>query len=343
MYRRGKVNLVSDPRYVSQAALFDVQAAAIREDAADLCCQDDVRCKSAMKSVEISLCKPLEGGESPDPCVFGGSYTMSGEGYSTIFGTIQRTYSTEAGSGLREIAEKNLGYYGPNRVTAQFSANPSSVRAKAGPTYPLTGKIVLTSYVSEKEGLAALIPTLNHELGHACSMIRMQMSAVSKDVSLDKATRAVEWLNLVKDRCDSNVKLSEAYYDFWEGLGESRGLAQCLYKIAEMNQKQQVDRKCEKLCPGHYLEEGVGIAFSLLNGDLKGRADSVFPTTCDHVRDGQHPMVSDVVDCLAQHSERFRRRLSEAYNCGPSTSPRSLPNPPLELPISAIPSHIAGQ
>jgi hypothetical protein len=148
-------------------------------------------------------------------------------------------------------------------------------------------------------------------------MIRMQLAATSgaDPGSLVRASRAVQWLNHVKDRCDSNLKLPDAYYDFWESLGETREFAQCLYRLTEVNQKNQVDRACDRLCPGHYLEESVGIAFSLLNGDLRGNSDSVFPNTCDHVRDGQHPMVSDVVDCLARYSPRFRARVGAAYGC----------------------------
>lgn len=307
MYRRGKINIVFDSRYKYLMSSFESRLGEVRKQAAMLCCGDDERCRNAMESVEVSLCKPQPQGTGPDPCVFGGSYTMPGEGYSAIFTTIRRAYESESGAELRDIATRNLSFYGENRTFG----------GKIITSYPRTGKIILTSYVQENDGVSELIPTLHHEFGHACSMIRMQLAATSgaDPGSLVRASRAVQWLNHVKDRCDSNLKLPDAYYDFWESLGETREFAQCLYRLTEVNRKSQVDRACDRLCPGHYLEESVGIAFSLLNGDLHGNSDSVFPNTCDHVRDGQHPMVSDVVDCLARYSPRFRARVGAAYGC----------------------------
>ncbi|MEK7356342.1 MAG: hypothetical protein AAB250_07825, partial [Bdellovibrionota bacterium] len=101
----------------------------------------------------------------------------------------------------------------------------------------------------------------------------------------------------------------------WTSIGESRELAQCLADITTLNQKGAIDKTCNGLCAGHYLEESLGIAFSLLLGDLSGKPSSVFPNTCDHVRDGQHPLVSDVVDCLAQASPRFRDKIKSTYGC----------------------------
>jgi hypothetical protein len=354
MYKRGKINLLTDPRFESLSVENAIRIGEIRSSATEFCCGGDETCQEAMGRVPISLCQPGEklSGESPDPCVFGGSYSMSGESYASIFEFINKGYDSPQNIEIREIARRNLRYYGaPKNAQWPFwkfskgsagsvqgssvgrasdvAASQSNLGAVKGtasllqPVDPFSfvGKIILTSYVPENEGFATLVPTLQHELGHACSMVHMQMAAASgienirDDGNNKKAMRAVQWLNLVKDRCNADAVLPDAYFDFWEALGEPKAVSQCLLRLAELNQKQLIDRKCEKLCPGHYLEESVGIAFSLLVGDLRGETDSVFPNTCDHVRDGQHPMVSDVVECLAQNSPRFRTRLSAVYKC----------------------------
>jgi len=241
---------------------------------------------------------------------------MPGEGYAAIFQAIHREYDSEGSQAFRRLAERNL--------TSQELLDEKTPEALN------SGNIVLSSYISKSVGIAGIEPVMLHELGHACSMIRMQnwamdgqknnpshalTSGLAPAERMLRALRATKWLDSARDRCNPELELPEAYFDFWQAVGETRGFAGCLYQLAADNQKQLIDRACPGLCPGHYLEESVGIAFSLLLGDLKGQADSVFPNTCDHVRDGQHPMVSDVADCLMQNSPRFRARMGAAYHC----------------------------
>lgn len=311
LYRRGQVNVLADASYKGWADALMVKAGEIREQSGELCCGENQVCKEAMASVEVSLCEPQSNPEVPDPCAFGGYFQMSGANYTRIFRAIYRQYSGGDGEGLRQTAVQNLS---PSEVTRLQQESGSGVLA---PFRLIGGKIVLSSYVSRDSGIKSIEPTLRHEFGHACSMIRMQAAALSgvSSETMGKAARAVQWLDQVKHRCVIDQQLPEAYYDFWKDLGESREMAACLYRLAEANQTQRIDRTCERLCPGHYIEESVGIAFSLLSGDLSGAPGAVFPNTCNHVRDGQHPMVSDVADCLARYSPRFRARLHETYKC----------------------------
>ena len=203
---------------------------------------------------------------------------------------------------IKKIAQKNL----PFRM-------PASIANQGAKELP-RGSIVLSSYVSRDLGVKALEPVILHEFGHACSMVKMQNAAIDGE-SLQKAKRATVWLDEAKLRCKADLVPPEAYYDFWESIGETRELASCLKDLAVLNQKQAIDRPCKNICPGHYLEESVGIAFSLLTGDLEGKVESVFPNTCDHTRDAQHPMVADVVECLTQNSQHFREKLKRTYAC----------------------------
>jgi hypothetical protein len=234
---------------------------------------------------------------------FSGAATKcQGEGYTAIFRAIQKVHGGASAAEFKRIAEKNLG--GSDGL---FEPMPDLNR----------GNIVLSSYVSKAQGVASLEPVILHELGHACSMVHMQENSLQPKDS-DKSLRATRWLDSARNRCSQDTELPEAYYDFWTSIGESRQLAACLFQLTSDNQKQKVDRSCPGLCPGHYMEESVGIAFSLLSGDVRGLPQSVFPNTCDHVRDGQHPMVSDVAECLTQHSPRFREKLRRAYGCSQS-------------------------
>jgi hypothetical protein len=303
MTRRGRANLYTDPEFQPQLAALFERVEQVRESSAKLCCGDDPQCRALMAAVKIDVCKPQEDPDSPDPCVFGGSYRMSGKGYASVFRAIQRQYSGEETAELKRMASRNLSV--------------DEMRDPEAPAEPVSGTIVLSSYVSKKIGIASIDPVIMHEFGHACSMIKMQQTALSASSTdtLAQAHRAVQWLDRARSRCKAEVELPESYLDFWESLGESRELAKCFYQLTKANQEQAVDRTCSNLCPGHFLEETVGIAFSLLLGKLDGSPGAVFPGTCDHVRDGQHPMVSDVVDCMAQHSSRFRERLRQMNHC----------------------------
>lgn len=309
MYSKGKINLLADPAHQTQLPRFYRRIETIRTAAAETCCGDDVQCKAAMNRVDVSVCQPKDDPEASDPCVFGGTFEMAGRNYAAIFAGLSRMYRSGDTMELGAIASKNLPMVDPNRL--HTAMEPSDFA-------PLGGRIILTSYVPKSQGARALEPTLHHEFGHACSMIRMQTAAASgvSSESRAKALRAVKWLDQVKRRCDLGADLPEAYYDFWETMGESRGLASCLFKLTDLNRKGEIDKPCDGVCPGHYLEEAVGVAFSMLNGDVSGLAESVYPNTCDHMRDRQHPMVSDVVECLAQHSPRFRKKVASAYGCG---------------------------
>ena len=309
MLKKGKGNLYLDGDLTPQLPWILRRADDLRSQATLLCCGSDMSCAEQMSKVELSICKPTNDPNSPDPCVFGGSYKMPGKGYSMIFRAIHRLYQAPEASTVRGIATKNL--------------KAEDLKDASLPAGIFPGSIVLSSYVSRAEGAASLEPIILHEYGHACSMVKMQQASLQGQTSenLPKAFRAAQWLDKARSRCDAELEIPEGYYDFWESIGETRGLAACLHDLTTANQKQLVDKPCSGLCPGHYMEEAVGIAFSLLLGDLTGMKGGVFPATCDHVRDGQHPMVSDVVDCMAQHSTRFRERLAKAFKCEPPAIP----------------------
>jgi hypothetical protein len=300
MSRRGKVNVFTEAAYANRLPEMMSRAESLRARATDLCCApDDVRCREGMAAVKFEVCKPSSNPNEPDPCVFGGTYRMPGTGYDSIFRAIARQRGEGVAMQLRSIASVNL----TGRSIA--SSEPVGVAS---------GSITLSSYISVDSGSASMDPVILHELGHACSMVKMQEASID-GANMPKALRAAQWLDSAKHRCDPNFKIPEAADDFWESVGETRELSSCLKDLAVLNQKKLIDKPCKDLCPGHYLEESVGIAFSLLLGDLNGSASAVFPNTCDHVRDGQHPMVSDVAECLMQNSPRFRTRMAQAYGC----------------------------
>lgn len=323
MERRGHLNLYSGEKGDRLRRHLLRRIDDIRRESADFCCGDDPTCQSAMREVEVSICQPSEDPNRPDPCVFGGSYRMPGAGYTALYRLLRGQQASRVKMRMNNApaAHTDGGEKSGPRVLMELGElverNLKGVRTTLGPDDRpprlLRGQIVLSSYVDRRRGVEALEPVIRHEFGHACSMIRMQEGALGPDPA--RALRAVQWLDRAKRRCESDIDLSEAYLDFWSDLGESRGLGRCLQKLAELNQSGAIDKPCSNLCPGHYLEEAVGIAFSLLTGDVSGAPGAVFPNTCHHVRDGQHPLVSDVVDCLAQHSSRFRRRLRVTYQC----------------------------
>jgi len=195
-----------------------------------------------------------------------------------------------------------------NESWAQLSSNSSP----STPPELQVGRILISDAVANGSRRDSLEPVLLHEFGHACTLIRMQTRASAK---------SQEWFRLVSRRCDQNAPLAQAYIDYWQDLGESKELGQCLQRLVELNRDRKIDRSCSRLCPGHYLEEASASAFALLAGDLGGRRESVFPNQCDHQRDPEHPLVSDVVECLSHHSARFRSRIASVYQCAEPSPP----------------------
>lgn len=312
--KMGKINLFTDSNRKTERERFEKRIEHLKTSAREMCCSGEEACEREFDRVEVSLCRPASDPDAPDPCAFGGTFHYPGEGYAEIFARLREASSGSAFAS-QASAETKQDLQDMNRIAlrnlsdVEFPRNPSM----AGMSRP--GTIVLSSYVTSRQGTAALEPILLHEFGHACSLAKMRRWATDPASDSKRALRAAVWLDHARLRCDREAELPEAYDDFWVSLGESKSLSSCLRDLAVQNQKGRLDRPCNGLCPGHYIEEAVGIAFSLLTGDLSAQAGSVFPNTCDHVRDGQHPMVSDVVDCLAQNSPRFRQRLKQAYRC----------------------------
>lgn len=303
LLKRGKVNLLIEESLREEREKLESRIEELRLSSREFCCKDDALCGQEFDRVTVSFCEPERDPHKPDPCAFGGSFRVPGRTYREVFDRLQDVV------GIGEEAEEI-------RRLAQYNIMSRAKHENASDSYTI-GSVVLSSYISRNRGSGPMEPVILHEFGHACSMVRMRVWALEHDdeIDLGRVLRATQWLDSARRRCDRDQELPTAYDDFWEELGESRELSSCLRELAIANQEGRMDRACEGVCPGHYLEEAAGIAFSLLTGDLSGGLASVFPNTCDHVRDGQHPMVSDVIECLAQNSPRFRERLKEAYEC----------------------------
>lgn len=309
--KRGKINILAEIGFESARTRLLERVEELRKTSRAFCCGDDLKCAESFDRVTVKLCEPHPDPNAPDPCSFGGTFRVPGRTYRAIFAQLREvTADAPEASEIRQLAERNLPHQdGANRISSEA---------------PSIGSVVLTSYLSKDLGFERLEPVVLHEFGHACSLVRMKTWALDaialppnsgNDEILSRSLRATHWLDSARRRCEKDLELPTAYDDFWGALGETRALSACLKKIAVANRDGRVDRQCSGVCPGHYLEEASAIAFALLTGDLTGSFASVFPNTCDHVRDGQHPMVSDVVECLAQHSSRFRDRLDRAYGC----------------------------
>lgn len=300
--KQGKVNIVTDPGTEGLRGSLLSRVEELRAVSRAFCCQGDTRCESDFDRIGVRICEPSSDPNAPDPCAFGGTFRVPGRTYfDAFFQLSQATGKDDPINEIRRLAENNL--------RGRLRTAGSSTAAES------IGSIVLTSYIAPEGGIDRLEPVILHEFGHACTIIRMRNWALDVHENSPRALRAAQWLDGARRRCEKDLELPAAYDDFWLALGETKELSSCLREIATANRDGRVDRRCSEICPGHYLEEASGIAFSLLTGDLSGSAASVFPNTCDHVRDAQHPMVSDVVDCLAQHSSRFRERLNKAYQC----------------------------
>lgn len=309
--KRGKVNIFTEKGFEGEQTKLLSRVEELRRSSRALCCQDDKRCEEDFNRIAVSLCKPHPDPNAPDPCGFGGTFRVPGSTYRETFAQLRDVASDHPVTAeIRQIADRNLSN---QRSSKGLNSSAQSI-----------GSIVLTSYIPQDRGVERLEPVILHEFGHACTLTRMRTWALEAvttaphtedEERLSRSLRATQWLDGARRRCETDLDLPTAYDDFWVSVGETKALSSCLKEIAVANREGRVDRPCSGLCPGHYLEEATGIAFSLLAGDLSGSVESVFPNTCDHVRDGQHPMVSDVVECLAQHSPRFRERLKIAYAC----------------------------
>jgi hypothetical protein len=155
--------------------------------------------------------------------------------------------------------------------------------------------------------------TFRHELGHACSHIRRQI-----------ATRNGSPLNAGEDYtsgADNYCRYRSQGYQQFSFMGEfmhpenARETGTCVSNAIRSEVRSRSDQSyIENACYGAKVEEGLAEAFAILTAT----PEDVFfnlKRSCTYPPSRLHLTGHKIVQCIVQHSQRFRNVVLQAPVC----------------------------
>ena len=159
--------------------------------------------------------------------------------------------------------------------------------------------------------------TIYHEFGHICSFVwAEQFSRDSTKTPLVRAgaLRSIDdtYDNDNKKYCEFNDEMKAFYTELMNQQMSNSNLTQCAIKIAEQRKSD-----CDVACVSSNMEEIFAEMTYHLN-DVKAIRfyPEIVPNEyCTIPGDKEHPIWTDVLECMLSHSGKFRARLIEEMGC----------------------------
>lgn len=249
----------------------------IRNRMAGVCCAGETACLSAMRAVRVTSCVS-EADQNPklvDPCAdVNGEYLMS---------NVEK----------RELQEFTLGKP-RDRV--------------------LSGGIVLSPYVFASGNSVAAEATVRHELGHACTVIRRQISALK---GAENAMNASESLDAqMSGSCNGSFVNDTAYVGVFNGASADAGekVLSCLKVQTKKSLEPKSTVFFEETCEGFKLEEGIAEGLSIAG--TQNLIPNGYPNRfCRATPSRQHMASAEVLACLLNNDPRLRAKFRSSLGC----------------------------
>lgn len=261
----------------------------LRDRVAGVCCADGSKaCKSLMASVELRWCVPETSRDKSDPC------TETG----TFFQTDLKPF------------EAWFDFYKTN-------PEPGAAKGK----FPYSAGYVQLSGLFYADGVTKDDhSTIAHELAHACSSIRRQISANGGNRAAFEDFRNAWYRYDQGGRpslgCEITPEAKTAFGDLFKGVRADKGTIECYAGVAKVGGKKRFAAgDCDRGCPRQHFEEGFAdwMRYEVALEELD--VPWLIDVTCDHyVRDNEHPFLGDSFRC-ALESESLRRRWMKHLGC----------------------------
>jgi hypothetical protein len=256
-----------------------IRAFVNQQFTSECCSAKDELCQKLLKKVEITWCKPASDPNSPDPCTdVGANYNFS---------------PAEADKLILWFQDKKKSF-------EKFPFSP--------------GRISMTSFVKADNQLLHNMGVFAHELGHACSSIRMQLA-----IQRRKLPAQISFLQAInRVSCDISDLSKKSYQEMLAALGATAGTSKCLIDYASKAASSRfTNQPCENGCPISHLEESTADWLR-----VKSLADNqwypnVIPTMCQYLRDAMHPLGADEMSCFML-TPAFKEKMRRNFGCIPS-------------------------
>lgn len=280
----------------------------IRADLTPSCCGSDTACQEALQSVTLRLCRNSaadNNSNSPDACTLTDGYFQASPSAADQYQILKTIYG-----GARTEADRAYIRDVTKRSEAEVDQTLKATGAVRS-TVPVPGEVVVSPYFAD--GFAKVRDrTLRHEVAHACSSIKRQLSALrgNSDAAISLAIQQRR-----DDVCSLHPKAINAYAHLLEDVRESRVVSKCLYQLALNSNDPTSYAYVPKSCAGSKLEEGFAIARSLLEAPFP-IVPKTFPAReCSSLPSTKHPASGAVADCIVRHSTAFRSKLERELKC----------------------------
>lgn len=204
--------------------------------------------------------------------------------------------------------------------------------------FPVTGLIEIRRafleallQAPEAFALGLVKNEIQHELGHACSFIQSQLTAISPAQNFSNVgiymlsnrrgqTSRSELSCAITSEIHSHYhQLLAASLDRLDAINVNNNhtianqLTSCLEEAALQISHDGLLRSCRNTCSAASMEESFAMAFSFLSQETSLYDHSVI--YCGATRSNVHPLAIDIIECLLQHVEPFRKRMKQDFDC----------------------------
>ena len=302
-----------------KSALFNMAKEVQTELAKQCCGVENKKCKDRLLNIGISMCKSPHNSTEKDFCSEGTSYF--------IFNTFgdQVSAIAQLRKLLVSIQKNELNKTEFDIIIEKFKTELNhdekqwdSVIKKFTDIPP--GYINISPYVNiqDMEGTLKKARTVfTHEFSHGCDRIlnEQQVSNYKNNSNAFYAlTSAIQSYGL-ETKCKLANSHKNYYRNLWQSLGESINLAICFEKITEETKNKESKSYCPNACASDFFAESFAMGYEMLSFKEEFQPNFYPDRICHGVQDSKHPRSSDILECLAQHSPRFRQRFRDVFSC----------------------------
>lgn len=293
-------------------AEIETEAREVMNGVADSCCGKNQDCIKSMKSIEVKFCIPPKNPNEPDPCTNDAYYTLTTQQVSQLKNSLYKNYVVNNMESSKEAQEVR------RIVSMLYNESDSSLLKDLKSSFislPIAGRVVFSPYVSEMTTANTRKAVATHEFFHACDILKAQQKLFNEQKDMGVVLQNIRRVqNILSNDCKIDESLKSSYRNLWSEIGETTELSKCIEQLANDSTKANSISFCADACPSRILAEGFAHAAAMIVADSEA-SKQLYPIGCYQPSDKFHPLTADLIECVAQHSPRFKKNFKSTYNC----------------------------